>query len=281
MSRSTSLPSITPDPLPELLVERGPKGKGVGSWVPQDKHRLLASYLEATRYAWKKWPERYFIDPFCGPGRIQVEGETFTRDGGAVVAWRALAQDAAFTRMLVGDLQPERANACEQRLLALGAPATSFAGPAAQTIPDMVRTVPRNALCLAYIDPYNLEYLSFSLLQALSQLNVDLAINFCTMDLQRNAEFEFDPQRARFDETAPGWRQDPAILNSSKKNVPLAFFAYWCSLVKSLGFSNSHEMPFVLNDHGHPIYRMVFFARHPLPTRVWGDVARDANRSLF
>lgn len=281
MATRTPPPTVLPDPCPELLVERGPHGRGVGSWVPQDKHRLLASYLDATRFAWKKWPERYFIDPFCGPGRVQVEGETFTREGGAVVAWRALAQDAPFTGMLVGDLEAERAHACEQRLAAAGAPVRSFVGPAIQTVPRMVQAVPRNALCFAYIDPYNLEFLSFSLLKTLSQLNVDLAINFCTMDLQRNAEFEFEPQRARFDETAPGWRLDPGVLAASKRNVPVAFFAYWCRLVQELGFSNSREMPFVRNDHGHPIYRLVFFARHSLPTRIWGDVARDANRSLF
>lgn len=33
-------------------------------------------------------------------------------------------------------------------------------------------------------------------------------------------------------------------------------------------------MPLVPNDANHPIYRLVFFARHDLATRIWGDVAR-------
>lgn len=272
---------IEPDPFPALPIERGPKEKGVGAWVPQDKHRLLCDYLHASRYAWKKWPQHVFIDPFCGPGRIQVEGESFTRDGGAVMAWRAIAAEAPFSQMLVGDLNPQRASACEQRLRARGAAATAFAGPATETIHRMVQQVPGNALCMAYIDPYNLELLSFSIIQALAALKVDLAINFSTMDLQRNVEFEFDPDRARFDDTAPGWRTDPAIRAASKKNVKLGFFNYWCGLVQSLGFQHSREMPLVLNDQGHPIYRIVFFARHDLPTRIWGDVARGVNRSLF
>lgn len=280
MSKSILLP-VEPDPVPELPVERGPRGKGVGAWVPQDKHRLLCDYLHASRYAWKKWPHHVFIDPFCGPGRIQVVGEAFTRDGGAVMAWRALAAEAPFTNMLVGDLDPARAKACEQRLQARGAPVTSFTGPAVETVHEMVRQVPRNALCMAYIDPYNLELLSFTIIQALAALKVDLAINFCTMDLQRNAEFEFDPERARFDDTAPGWREDAEVRGASKQNVKLAFFRYWCRLVQSLGFEFSREMPLVRNDHGHPIYRMVFFARHDLPTRIWADVARSPNRPLF
>jgi hypothetical protein len=114
MRTSHGSPSISPDPCPDLAVERGPDGKGVGSWVPTQKHRLLPEYLNASCHAWRKWPSRVFIDPFSGPGRIQVAGESVTRDGGAVVAYRALAEkQAPFTRMLVGDLAKDRALACE------------------------------------------------------------------------------------------------------------------------------------------------------------------------
>ena len=249
--------------------------------MPEHKHRFLDTYLRATRHAWKRWPGRVFIDPFAGPGRIQVKGEAFSRDGGAVVAWRALLDSAPFTGVLVGDVEDTRAEACERRLKSLGAPARSFAGPAVETVPAMIASVPTNALCFAYIDPYNLELLSFEILKALSQLrHVDLAINFSTMDLRRNVEFEFDPRRARFDGTAPGWRDAPAIRAASKSNVSGEFFRYWCELVKQLGFTHSREMPFVFNDHGQPIYRIIFFARHSLPKRVWDDIARGPNRAL-
>jgi hypothetical protein len=50
--------------------------------------------------------------------------------------------------------------------------------------------------------------------------------------------------------------------------------------VLGLGFKHSKEMPLVHNNDNHPIYRLVFFARHELPLRVWGDVARGPNREL-
>ena len=279
--KRASTPVNYPDPLPELPVERGPEGKGVGSWVPQEKHQLLRKYLDASRYAWKDWRSRVFIDPFSGPGRIQVERESITRDGGAVVAWRSLCKDAPFTNMFVGDLIEERAAACARRLQALGAPARSFPGPAQETVKAMVAAVPPRSLCMAFIDPYNLEFLSFSLLQKLSELRkIDLAINFSTMDLQRNVELEFDPSRARFDEAAPGWRENSAVLSASRQNVKLAFFDYWRALVCGLGFDHSKEMPVIRNNRGHGIYRMVFFARHDLPTRIWGDVAKGPNKPL-
>jgi three-Cys-motif partner protein len=264
-----------PDPCPDLIVERG-----VGAWVPQHKHRYLAAYLTATRYAWKKWPNRVLIDPFAGPGRIQVKDESFTRDGGAVVAWRALRSTAPFTSVLVGDIDSERAKACEQRLRSLGAPARSYSGDALVTVPQMIADLPKSALCLAYLDPYNLESLSFEILQALAALHVDLAINFSTMDLQRNVDLELDPERARFDGAAPRWRDAAAKNAVSKPNLPGEFFRYWCGLVTALGFKHSREMPRVTNNRGQPIYRMVFFTRNDLPKRIWDDVARGPNRSL-
>jgi three-Cys-motif partner protein len=175
----------------------------------------------------------------------------------------------------------DRAHACEGRLRALGAPVQSYTGLAVETVKEMVRAVPSGSLTMAYLDPYNLELLEFSIIEGLSKLKVDLAINFSTMDLQRNAELEFEPSRARFDDTAPGWRNDRAVLSASKQNVKLAFFHYWCGLVQRLGFAYSKEMPLVTNNRGHGIYRIVFFARHDLPTRIWGDVARGPNRQLF
>lgn len=121
---ATSLLSrgVQPDPGPDLLVDENPDGEGVGPWVPKDKHRLLTDYLHGTRGAWKDLSRRVLIDPFCGPGRIRVRAETFTRDGGSVAAWREMHNDGTpFTKVFVGDLDPAKAPACAARLQALGA----------------------------------------------------------------------------------------------------------------------------------------------------------------
>jgi three-Cys-motif partner protein len=133
---------------------------------------------------------------------------------------------------------------------------------------------------MAYVDPYNLRYLSYSILKALAALRVDLAVNFSTMDLVRNVDFESDPERGGFDSAAPGWREHPAICGTSRSGMSVEFFNYWFDLVRGLGFEHSKEMPLIMNDSGKGIYRMVFFAHHDLPTRIWGDVARGPNRQL-
>jgi three-Cys-motif partner protein len=270
-----------PDPCPELEVELGPGGDGVGAWIPTEKHTRLAKYVRATWGARAKLPSRVFIDPFCGSGRIQVRGEAGTRDGGALVAWRqALLNRAPFSRMLVGDLLPARSAACAARLAALQAPVERFTGPAVDTVRKMVARVPSGSLTLAYLDPYNLEALSFEIIRTLSTLRkVDLLVHFSRMDLHRNVDMELDAKRARFDEAAPDWREHLARV--AKPQLPGAFFEYWQSKVRGLGFSVSAEMPLVTADNGAPLYRLVFFSRHELPNRIWGDVARGPNRELF
>ncbi len=270
------------DPRPDLPVDRNPDGLGVGPWVPRDKHRLLTEYLHGTRAAWRAWPKRVLIDPFCGPGRIAVAGEAHTRDGGSVAAWRELqAAGTPFTAALVGDLDADKAHACASRLRALGATAQAFVGPAQETVPRMVAAVPRGALCLAYVDPYCLNLLDFEMLRQLATLKIDLAVHFSTMDLQRNIVVDVSEDRGRFDAVAPGWQQAVAAQTLGVQELRRAFFEHWLQQLMGLGFTCSKAMPFIFNTQGAAMYRLVFLARHDLPLRVWADVARSPNRDLF
>lgn len=274
---------VAPDSHPELPVERGPHGRGVGRWVPEQKHLYLTRYINATREARKKFKQRVLLDPFCGPGRIQVEGESFTRDGGSIAAFRqSLASEAPFTSVLIGDIVAERVRANETRLRAAGAPVKAFVGPALQTSHEMAAAVPFGALVLAYIDPYNLEHLAFPIIERIATLQyVDFAVHFSLMDLHRNIDMELDPKRERFDDTLPGWRTAVPLDSLSKSTLPGWFFSAWCDAIGRLGFRISGQMPLITNSRGNSIYRLVFFSRHALPDRIWGDVARSATQELF
>lgn len=272
-----------PDPYPDRPVERAHHGRGVGRWVPEEKHRILADFIEATWGARKKWPHRVYLDLFSGPGRIQVEGEEDTRDGGSLIAWRQSSRMPAgqFTQVIVGDLDPDRSAACGERLRAAGANTTVLSGPAVETARQAVQLVPqRSSLCLAYIDPYSLEHLSFEIIQTLATLpRIDFAVHFSTMDLTRNVEAEFE--RGRFHEAIPGWADaiDPTMV--SKRKLREDVFDYWCGLVKQLGFTFSRRQPLIKNDANKPLYRLVFFSRSPLPNDIWDDVAQGDTKDLF
>lgn len=271
-----------PDPAGHLPVERGTKGRGVGPWVPASKHTFLAKYIEGTRLMRKRWPQRVYVDLFCSTGRIEVEGEGLTRHGGAAIAWLHSRVDAPFTKCIVGDLDATRADACAERLQRLGASVVALHGPAEETVEAALREIPSNALSLVFLDPYNLAYLSFKIIERLATLRkVDFAVHFSTMDLRRNVLAEFNPERARFDAAAPGWRDhiDPEAF--IRGDADDAFFAYWCGLVERLGFIISDRKALVRDDGNRPLYHLVFFSRDGRPNAVWSDVAQGVNRELF
>ena len=272
-----------PDSHPELVVDRGKYGDGVGAWVPAEKHRLLATYIDAARAAANsgKFTNWVYLDPFSGPGRIQVRGENFTRPGGAMIAWKqSLLSKAPFSKVLIGDIDEQRLHACDARLKAAGCPTQAFTGPAAETAVQMVRSVPRGSLCLVYIDPYNLALLSRQMIAEFAKLpKVDFVVHFSTMDWLRNVEMELQPERARFDEVSPGWRE--RLAKVSRSSLPVAFFDDWHRQIRELGFEFSKEMKLIFNDDQHEIYKLVFFARHDLPLKLWKDVARPETGSLF
>jgi three-Cys-motif partner protein len=271
------------DTRPDLPVERGKRGKGVGPWVREQKHQYLAKWIEGTREMRRRWPERVYLDLFCGPGRMQVRNESGTRHGGAAIAWlHSQRGGAAFTRCIVGELLGERVDACTARLLALSAPVMALKGPAADTADAAARLVPPGALTLAYLDPYNLGYLSWSIIERLAQLqNVDFAVHWSTADLTRNVRLDYQRQGQRFDQVAPGWRDRVDVEALIRGDADQQFFDYWCGLVGSLGFTISERIPLVRSERNAPLYHLVFFSRHPSPIRVWSDVAQGKNRELF
>ena len=92
------------DPLPSLpgtRTHRGrrrPLGSGVEAHLPCEVWRGHSAARE-------KFKQRVYVDLLCGPGRIQVKGQTMTRPGGAQLAWQHSRRDGAdFTSCLVGDL---------------------------------------------------------------------------------------------------------------------------------------------------------------------------------
>lgn len=268
---------------PAELVETGEKQSGVGRWVPDQKHRYLSKYIDAARSAARspKFSQWVYIDPFCGPGRVRVQGETHTRPGGALAAWQQSKRSGTpFGTMLIGDIDGDRVAACTARLRSEGANVVPFVGKATDTTVQMIKAIPARALCLAYLDPYNLALLSYPMIAALAKYpKIDFVVHFSTMDLYRNIDAALDPERARLDDVSPGWRTRAPQL--SKATLGDWVFRDWCEQVRGLNFTFSQSMPLVTNNGDREIYRLAFFARHELPVKLWTDTAKDPTPDMF
>jgi len=197
-----------------------------------------------------------------------------------MVAWRqSKISNAPFDQVLIGDVDESKVLACQTRLVETGCKVKAFHGKAEDTVSRMIKEVPPRSLCLVYIDPYNLSLLSYEMLKTLAQLpKVDFVVHFSTMDWLRNTANATNPAYPRLDEVSPGWRD--RLSGVSNASLPVAFFSDWYANIEALDFQFAKAHP-IFNNSQNEIYKLVFFARHPLPIKLWGDVARDQNRELF
>lgn len=267
----------TPDPCAGLPVMAKNDGLGLGNWVVRVKHTYLCKYIDSARGAAgsPKWTGGWvYLDPFCGPGRIRIENESFDRPGGVVAAWeQSKFSGVPFRKVLIGDLDKGAVDACEARLRAVGAPVTAFKLPAVESVKEMVQHVPERALCLAYIDPFKISVLDFEIFRTLAALRADLVVNFFSSDLRRNVDSTDDALN-------PGWRSRmPADLN--RASLAAEWFDDWQHQVQALGFKMARAMQTAKNSKNSEMYKLVFFAKDAFPVGLWDDVAADPTGDLF
>jgi three-Cys-motif partner protein len=195
-------------------------------------------------------------------------------DGSPLVAYKAaLARGAPFTEMHLNDIDAKKSAALKTRLHATGAPANCYCDMASVTVDRIVAAVNPSGLHFAFLDPYNLEGLSFDIIRKLSQLQrVDMLIHVSVHDLQRNLD-NYSRHGDVFDTFAPGWRNhvDPRqAINSFRA----ALMEYWLSEIRKLGTMPAKGVELIVGSRQQRLYWLVFVSAHGLAEKLW-DVIRD------
>ncbi len=136
----------------------------------------------------------------------------------------------------------------------------------------IVSKLSKNGLHFAYLDPFNLMTLPFSVIQTLGKFQrMDLLIHFSMMDLQRNVKQLMRSER--LNEFAPGWKDsiDPNMRGDIKVQ---AVFQYWCELIKGLGYKDpTYQAELVKGDRNQPLYRLVLASKDNLGKDFWAEVS--------
>jgi three-Cys-motif partner protein len=260
-----------------LIVEK------VGSWAGE-KLKLVTDYVYAAGGARKKFlgTGAAYIDPFCGSGRSLIRNSSTSIDGSPVAAFkRALQSPARFTSINISDGDDELLAAATKRLSALNAPVRPVAGPASEALPKIIRSLNRNGLHLAFLDPYNLAALSFDLFKQLAKLNnIDVIAHVSVSDLQRNAARYADKDYDQFDKFAPDWR-GKVNTDMNKEAFRAAILKYWSDQVTALGLPQAKHWELIRGDQGQRLYWLILLARHPLAHGLWAKVSSAAKSPTF
>jgi three-Cys-motif partner protein len=249
----------------------------VGAWA-KDKHDRLRKYVDITRSVRKKFVARSggatYIDLYCGSGRALIRDTQEKIDGSPLVAFKC-ARDGGvqFSEIYIADASEESCLAAESRLRAAGAAPTPYIGEAEQTAREIVERLNPHGLHFAFLDPYNLDDLPFTVIETFSRLKrIDMLIHVSAQDLQRNLDAYTRPDDNRLERFAPGWRQH-VDLNQSQRRIRAAILAFWASKIEGLGLSSAEHAELVTGlERNQRLYWLVMVSRHKLAKEFWDKI---------
>jgi three-Cys-motif partner protein len=249
----------------------------VGPWA-KEKHERLRKYVDISRAVRRKFLQlgggATYIDVYCGSGRAIVRDVGEKIDGSPLVAFKS-ARDSGvpFSEIHIADASEAACRAAEQRVSREGGKPLVEVGPAELTAVRIVGKVNPYGLHFVFLDPYNLQDLPFSVIEAFSKLKrVDLLIHVSAQDLQRNLDSYSASDDGPLDRFAPGWRQ--AIdLNQTRAATRAAIVGYWVSRMEALGLSPSGHAELVTGPvRNQRLYWLVFASRHELAKEFWDKI---------
>jgi three-Cys-motif partner protein len=253
----------------------------VGPWA-SEKHERLRKYVDSFRSVRAMFlPPKgtggaAYIDLFSGPGRSQVEGTGEFIDGSPIVAYKAAQLSGTrFSDLHFNDLDPDNMQVLRQRIIGFGG-AAQYYNEAAETAVDRITYALNPAgLHFAFLDPYNLENLPFSIIAKLAKLpRMDMLIHVSIFDLQRNLRRYLTDGRI-LDAFMPGWQAavDPKRTDQA---VRTQLLHHWLGLIKGLGTTPADGIELVSATGGQRLYWLVFVSAHSLGRKLWNDI-RNVN----
>jgi three-Cys-motif partner protein len=191
-----------------------------------------------------------------------------------LVAYKtARASGVRFSEVYLNDIDPAKSAAADSRIRALGGAPVFYAKSADVAVDEIVTAVNPSGLHFAFLDPYNLEYMPFSIVQKLARLQrMDMLIHVSVQDLQRNLD-EYSRPGGVLDKFAPGWR-DQVDLRQSIAPLRAALLEYWLSEIRRLGTTPARGIELVAGPNNQRLYWLVFVSAHELAQKLW-DAIRD------
>jgi three-Cys-motif partner protein len=269
------------DPADGLIVGE------VGPWATE-KHDRLRKYIQASHGARAKFLPPVgaggasYIELYSGAGRSLITGTNQIIDGSAVVAFKA-ARDSShrFSEMHLSDLEAQNSAALAQRIKALGGAATSYVGNASIVVDQVMNAINPYGLHLAFLDPFNLAQLPFSIIEKMLRVQrMDMIIHVSLQDLQRNLD-EYSRVGGTLDIFAPGWR-DVVNVRQSMAALRAAIIEYWLGAIRSLGTHPATGIPLIVGEKNQRLYWLIFLSSNLLGQKLWNDVQNLSGQgSLF
>lgn len=260
-----------------MLQDDGLPLDEVGAWA-NDKHDRLRKYVDISRAARRKFVQgsggATYIDLYCGAGRAVIRESGEIIDGSPLVAFKSAKEGGVmFSEFYIADTDQEKCNACAKRIASAGGHAVEVTGPAEVTAARIVSKLNRYGLHFAFLDPYNLGDLPFTVFEAFGNLKrIDLLIHVSAQDLQRNLDAYSISVDGPLDRFAPGWR-NVVDIKQSQRATRAAYIEYWISKMTTLGLPPARHAELISGTaKNQRLYWLVFVSRSDFAKSLWDKI---------
>lgn len=242
----------------------GPDGRPariVGQWVETKIHHV-DRYLDMFAVGMsKKWDERAYVELFAGPGLSWNKSTKRFLDGSAV---RALQHP--FTRFAFVDRDSDATAALTARTANETRPHPILTGDCNIVVDDVIDTLPRGAITLAFVDPTNWQVELPTIAKVASCGAVDILMTFFS-GFMRRVWYHDVPALDRFfgDES---WR---AIRDAPQRERVQRLTRLYNEKLVPLGYLPdcwTETVP-VRNSKNVFMYSIVLFTKHPRGLDFW------------
>ena len=138
-------------------------------------------------------------------------------------------------------------------------------------VDQIVHAINPYGLHFAFLDPYNLEQLPFSIIEKLASVQrMDMLIHVSVQDLQRNLD-DYSRPGGVLDSFVPGWREKVNI-NQAINPLRAALLECWLNKIRSLGTTPAQGIELVAGPRRQRLYWLVFVSAHDLGQKLWNAV---------
>jgi three-Cys-motif partner protein len=219
-----------------LIGDDGLPMTRVGRWT-LEKHERPVRYVDITHGVRARFTrtQSSYIELFCGPGRSAVEDDGEVIDGSPICAVRAAQESGApYMDVHLADIDGTSTDAACKRLPRKTERVHSYVGEAEHTVDQIMQKLDPFGLHFAFLDPYKLDPLPFTILEKLARFKrMDMLIHVSIHDFQRNLRLYMAEADGPLDRFAPGWRKAVDKRQTDQK-VRIAIFQHWLGLIKKL-----------------------------------------------
>ncbi len=223
-----------------------------------NKAHFVSRYANTVGNAMKnKFPIRWWVELFAGPGRLRFSDDIDDSDGSPL---QALNIDNPFSGYIFVDKDEECVESLKQRTSGYSN-VYIFRDDAnsPQLIEKIIQTVPKRALLILYCDPQGLD-LHFKTIRSFAENYkcLDLIINFPVPAINRylragNEELAADVLNHRFPRKL--------ISGKSRAEAGEAIREYFLDQLREFGFKHSRAVVVRSDLKDTPIYDLLFSSR--------------------